>query len=129
MASINTACVLVIEYLRDHAELWSDVCAEAGLNAMTAATGVQGCEKARDSQPAVIVLDLMLPDIDGWEVCRRLKNDSRTRDIPIVILTARDEPRGERRAAEAECAAYLKKPCAPTELVAVIKRVLHEQAV
>ena len=129
MTSINTAWVLVIEDLRDQAELWSDVCAEAGLNAMTAATGVQGCEKARDSQPAVIVLDLMLPDIDGWEVCRRLKNDSRTRDIPIVILTARDEPRGARRAAEAGCAAYLKKPCAPTELVAVIKRMLREQAV
>src|SRR5437762_6919412 len=84
MASINTAWVLVIEDVRDQAELWSDVCAEAGLNAMTAATGVQGYEKARDSQPAVIVLDLMLPDIDGWEVCRRLKSESRTRGIPIV---------------------------------------------
>ena len=129
MASINTAWVLVIEDLRDQAELWSDVCAEAGLNAMTAATGIQGYARACDAQPALILLDLMLPDIDGWEVCRRLKGDTRTKRIPIVILTARDEPHGARRATEAGCAAYLKKPCAPTELVAVIKRVLREQAV
>ena len=129
MASIDTTWVLVIEDLRDQAELWSDVCAEAGLNVMTAATGVQGYERACDSQPALILLDLMLPDIDGWEVCRRLKGDARTKRIPIVILTARDEPQGMRRALEAGCAAYMKKPCAPTELVAVIKRVLREKAV
>jgi DNA-binding response OmpR family regulator len=124
---IDTAWVLVVEDLKDQAELWSDVCAEAGLNAMTAATGVQGYRRALDSQPVIILLDLMLPDIDGWEVCRRLKTDDRTKHIPIVILTARDEPQGPRRATKAGCAAYLKKPCPPTELVAVIKRVLREQ--
>jgi twitching motility two-component system response regulator PilH len=127
VGSIDTVWVLVIEDLRDQAELWSDVCAEAGLNAMTAATGVQGYRRACDSQPAIILLDLMLPDIDGWEVCRRLKTDGRTKRIPIVILTARDEPHGARRATEAGCAGYLKKPCPPTELVGVIKKVLREQ--
>jgi DNA-binding response OmpR family regulator len=53
-----------VEDLRDQAELWSDVCAEAGLNVTTAATGEQGYGKARDSQPAVVLLDLVLPDID-----------------------------------------------------------------
>lgn len=119
--------VLVIEDLRDQAELWSDVCAEAGLNAMTVPTGVQGYARARDSQPAIILLDLTLPDIDGWEVCRRLKTDARTKHIPIVILTARDEPHGTRRATEAGCAAYLKKPCPPGDLVAAIRKVLREQ--
>lgn len=94
---------------------------------MTAATCVQGYERACESRPALILLDLMLPDIDGWEVCRRLQGDARTQRIPIVILTTRNEPHGARRAAEAGCAAYLKKPCAPRELVAVIKRILHEQ--
>lgn len=123
----DAAWVLVIEDLRDQAELWSDVCAEAGLNAMTAATGVQGYQRARDSQPSIILLDLMLPDIDGWELCRRLKTDDRTSRIPIVILTARDEQHGDRRATKAGCAAYIKKPCPPADLVAVIRRVLHEQ--
>jgi CheY-like chemotaxis protein len=92
VGSFDSAWVLVIEDARDQAELCSDICTEAGLNAMTAATGVQGYRKACDLQPAVIVLDLMLPDTDGWEVCRRLKTDARTKLIPIVILTARDEP-------------------------------------
>jgi two-component system, cell cycle response regulator DivK len=124
MGSVDTAWVLVIEDLRDQAELWADVCAEAGLNSMTAATGLQGYRKARDSQPDAIVLDLMLPDVDGWDVCRRLKGDERTRDIPIVILTARDEPHGARRAEEAGCVAYLKKPCPPPQLVAALRRAI-----
>jgi DNA-binding response OmpR family regulator len=125
--SFNAAWVLVVEDLRDQAELWSDVCAEAGLNVTTAVTGVQGYQKAVHSQPTIILLDLILPDIDGWEVCRRLKTDGRTKQIPIVILTARDEPDGAWRATEAGCAAYVKKPCAPADLVAVIRRVLRKQ--
>lgn len=99
---------------------------QAGLNVTTAATGEQGYRKARDSQPAVILLNLVLPDIDGWNVCRRLKTDDATKGNPIVILTARDETHGPRLAQQLGCAAYLKKPCPPTELVTVLKRVLTE---
>jgi DNA-binding response OmpR family regulator len=127
VGSFEGAWVLVIEDARDQAELCADVCAEAGLNAMTAGTGVQGYRKAVDLQPAIIVLDLVLPDTDGWEICRRLKTDGRTKEIPIVILTARDEPNGASRATEAGCAGYVKKPCSPADLVAVISRVLREQ--
>jgi DNA-binding response OmpR family regulator len=126
VGSFDSVWVLVIEDARDQAELCSDVCTEAGLNAMTAATGVQGYRKACDLQPAIIVLDLMLPDTDGWEVCRRLKTDARTKIIPIVILTARDEPNNVQRAIQAGCAGYLKKPCSPADLVAVITRVLRQ---
>jgi CheY-like chemotaxis protein len=129
MATIDTAWVLVVEDLRDQAELWADVCAEAGINAMTASTGLQGYRRARETQPSVVLLDLNLPDVDGWEVCRRLKEDDRTKHIPIVILTARDEPHGARQAERAGCAAYLKKPCPPPDLVAVLKRVIEEQEV
>jgi CheY-like chemotaxis protein len=118
--------VLVIEDARDQAELCADVCAQAGLNTMTAATGIQGYHKACGMEPGVIVLDLALPDVDGWDVCRRLKVDARTRDIPIVILTARDEPGNIERAAQEGAVAYLKKPCPPADLVAAIKRVLWE---
>src|SRR5688572_16702693 len=127
MAGINTSWVLIIEDLRDQAELWSDVCLQAGLNSMTAATGIAGYRRACDSQPAAIVLDLILPDVDGWEVCRRLKTDARTMHIPIVVLTARDERQGARRAKQAGCAAYLRKPCPPADLVAVLTSVLQDQ--
>ena len=126
MGSFDSAWVLVIEDARDQAELCSDICAEAGFNAVTAATGVQGYRKACDLQPAIIVLDLVLPDTDGWEVCRRLKTDERTRIIPIVILTARDETNALQRATQAGCAGYLKKPCSPADLVALITRVLRQ---
>jgi putative two-component system response regulator len=59
------------------------------------------------------LLDLMLPYIDGWKVCRRLKTDDRTRTVPLVILTARDEPHGAQRAEKAGCAAYRKSPVLP----------------
>jgi CheY-like chemotaxis protein len=122
--SIHTAWVLVIEDLRDQAELWSDICANAGLNSTTVATGIGGYRRACEIRPAIILLDLMLPDVDGWEVCRQLRADDRTKSIAIVILTARDEPHGRRRAEQAGCAAYLTKPCPPPELVSVLKRVL-----
>jgi len=127
VGAFDGAWVLVIEDVRDQSELYADVCAEASLNAMTAGTGVQGYRKARDLQPAIIILDLVLPDTDGWEICRRLKTDGRTKQIPIVILTARDEPKGASRATEAGCAGYMKKPCLPADLVAVIRRVLRQQ--
>jgi DNA-binding response OmpR family regulator len=66
MASIASAWVLIIEDLKDQAELCSDVCAETGLNAMTATTGALGYRRACDTRPAIILLDLMLPDMDGW---------------------------------------------------------------
>ena len=119
--------MLVIEDAKDQAELCADICAQAGLNVMTAATGVQGYRKARDLQPALIVLDLVLPDTDGWETCRRLKTDGRTKAIPIVILTARDEPDNVQRAAQAECAGYLKKPCPPADLVEMIHMALRDR--
>jgi CheY-like chemotaxis protein len=124
---VPTTWVLVIEDLRDQAELWSDVCAQAGLNAMTAATGLQGYRRAVDAHPALILLDLALPDIDGWEVCRRLKTNPVTKSIPVVILTAHDEPSGAARATAAGCAAFLNKPCSPAALIAVIKNILQQQ--
>jgi two-component system, cell cycle response regulator DivK len=121
---VPAAWVLIIDDLRDDAELWSDVCADVGLNAMTAATGMRGYRQACDSLPALILLDLTLPDIDGWEVCRLLKTNDRTKEIPIVIVTARDEPGGMRRAEESGCVAYLRKPCPPASVRAVVRGVL-----
>jgi PAS domain S-box-containing protein len=121
--------VLVVEDDRDQAELCADICAQAGLNVMTAATGGQAYRKARDLEPALIVLDLALPDTDGWDICRRLKRDERTRSIPIVILTASNDPDSVKRATQVGCAGYLRKPCPPADLVATIHRALGDRAV
>ena len=79
VVSTHTAWVLVIEDLRDQAELWSDICANAGLNSTTVATGIGGYRRACEIRPAIILLDLMLPDVDGWEVCRQLNRSLRVR--------------------------------------------------
>jgi PAS domain S-box-containing protein len=121
--------VLVVEDDRDQAELYADICAQAGLNVMTAATGGQAYRKARDLEPALIVLDLALPDTDGWDICRRLKSDERTRSIPIVILTASNDPDSVKRATQVGCAGFLRKPCPPADLVATIHRALGDRAV
>ena len=79
---------------------------------------------ARDIRPAVIVLDLRMPDIDGWQVCAALKSDSRTSGIPIVILTAAASPTLAEDAARAGCAAALLKPCYPSDLARTLRAVI-----
>jgi CheY-like chemotaxis protein len=86
----------------------------------TAEDGEAGLRRLADQRPDVIVCDVMMPGIDGLEVCRRIKGDPGTADLPVVLLTARD--RSEDRAAgeAAGCDAYLIKPFSPLHLIDVI---------
>jgi CheY-like chemotaxis protein len=72
----------------------------------------------------LILMDLSLPGIDGWEVTARLKKDTRTRDIPIVALTAHALQEERERAERAGCDAFVAKPCLPEELLAEVQRLL-----
>jgi CheY-like chemotaxis protein len=76
--------------------------------------------------PDLIVLDLGLPDIDGWEIARQLKGQSRTMTVPIVALTGAAMPHERASAMRAGCDWHLSKPCAPADLVDVIRRLLAE---
>lgn len=116
--------VLFIDDLREDVEAYSDELQRLGFNVLTASSGEQGCDKAYASRPDIILLDLMLPDIDGWQVCRRLQGDARTMRIPIVMLTARVDRELRKRARQAGCAGYLTKPCDSDTLASEIKRVL-----
>jgi DNA-binding response OmpR family regulator len=89
-----------------------------------AADGVAGLEQARDTRPDVILLDVMMPGLDGWQVAEELVADERTRDIPIVFLTARADFRDRERGLEAGGIAYLTKPFNPVELAALIEDLL-----
>jgi two-component system, cell cycle response regulator len=93
---------------------------------VTAADGEAGLQRLRQQRPDVVVCDVMMPGIDGLEVCRRIKADPATADLPVVLLTARD--RAEDRAAgeEAGCDAYLTKPFSPLHLIDVISDVQVE---
>jgi CheY-like chemotaxis protein len=88
----------------------------AGMEVLEAANGAAGIELARAERPDLILLDVMMPEVDGWEVIARLAEDSATSDIPIVFLTARSERRDERRGLEAGAVGYVTKPFDPVQI-------------
>ena len=89
-----------------------------------AADGRTGLEHARSTPPDVILMDVMMPGLDGWQVAEELVADERTKDIPIVFLTARADFRDRERGLEAGGIAYLTKPFNPVELAALIEDLL-----
>jgi two-component system, cell cycle response regulator DivK len=90
------------------------------LKVEVAVTGLQAIALTRKLKPDVVVMDLGLPGMDGWEAARQLKEDSKTRNIPIIALSAHASSADEERAQSAGCDLYLRKPCPPSDLVAAI---------
>ena len=91
---------------------------------LAAENGEKGCEMAAAEQPDIILMDLALPRMDGWEATRRLKLDERTRQIPIVALTGHALAGHAEGARQAGCDSFVTKPCLPDALVAEIQRML-----
>lgn len=89
----------------------------------TAIDGEAGLRSLAEDRPDVIVCDVMMPGLDGLEVCRRIKADPATADLPVVLLTARDRAEDRRAGEEAGCDAYLTKPFSPLYLIDVISEV------
>ena len=118
------ARVLLVDDQPDQVEMYHFALADSGFVVDEAENGAQAIERARSHHPDVIVLDLRLPDMSGWEVCSALKADPQTADIPIIILTAAVSVRLPQQAAEAGCAAYLLKPCYPDDLTRAVREVL-----
>lgn len=116
--------VLLVDDEPDQVELYRYGLEDAGYVVVTADKGDAAIAIAREVRPAVVVLDLRLPDIDGWQVCAALKSDARTSAIPIVILTAAASPTLAQDAARAGCAASLLKPCYPTDLLQTLRGVI-----
>jgi len=114
--------VLVVEDETSIASFVALYLKNAGYRIQTAGTGREALERAAAEKPSLIVLDLMLPDIDGLEVCRRIRQTS---DVPILMLTARDEDVDKIIGLEVGADDYLTKPFNPRELVARVKSILR----
>ena len=95
---------------------------QEGFQVISAADGLAALERAERDQPALMVLDLMLPELDGWEVCKRVRAGS---DLPILMLTARDDDIDKIVGLELGADDYLTKPFNPRELVARVKAILR----
>ncbi|OGW90671.1 MAG: DNA-binding response regulator [Omnitrophica bacterium RIFCSPHIGHO2_02_FULL_63_14] len=98
---------------------------KAGFRTLTASDGARALELARRELPDLITLDVMLPEHDGWEVCRLLRQDPRTRRIPVVMLTVKGDESDTIVGLELGADDYMTKPFSPKELVARIKAVLR----
>lgn len=117
-------CVLVIEDDPRHRELMAGLLDGARYEVRSAADGRLGLRAAAEDPPDLVLLDLYLPDMDGYEVCRRLRQGSRTRRTPIVIITASDDPALNRRAYAAGAQACIPKPFRHEALLATVETVL-----
>jgi CheY-like chemotaxis protein len=95
-----------------------------GYEVHTATRGEEALEKAKEHLPDIILLDVMMPGVDGWEVCRRLKEDQATAAIPVIFLSARAQDQDRRRGYELGVVAYVTKPFDPGELIEVVQRSL-----
>jgi DNA-binding response OmpR family regulator len=114
--------VLIIEDDRNTAALVATYLEKEGFATLTAHDGEEGLALALDRQPAFVILDLMLPRLDGWEVCRRLRAVSR---VPILMLTAREEEIDRVMGLSLGADDYVVKPFSPRELVARVKAILR----
>jgi len=98
-----------------------------GYEVISAADGVEGLQKARTEKPDLIILDIMLPKMDGLKVCRMLKFDEKHGSIPIILLTAKVQQLDLEQGKEAGADAYMTKPFRSDELLAKIKELLDRK--
>jgi len=96
-----------------------------GMQVLEAADGLAGVEAARAERPDVILLDVMMPGMDGWQVAERLVEDDTTNHIPLIFLTARAELRDRARGLELGGVDYITKPFNPVELASVVEQLLE----
>ena len=114
--------ILVVDDERNIVELAQMYLEQAGYSVASARDGQEALTRARHIRPALVVLDLMLPVLDGWEVCRRLRAES---DVPIIMLTARSDDVDRIVGLELGADDYVTKPFNPRELVARVGAVLR----
>ena len=116
--------ILIVEDEPDALELIGYNVREAGMNPVFASNGTQALEVARTTRPELIVLDLILPELDGLEVCKLLQRDPHTQSIPIVMLSGRTSEMDRVVGLELGASDYLTKPFSPRELMLRIRKLL-----
>ena len=116
--------VLVVDDFTDNREMYSEYLSFSGFRVIQATNGREAVEAAKAQHPDIIIMDISLPVMDGWEATRLLKADAITRGIPVVALTGHALASHSKEAQAAGCDSFLTKPCLPDQLVVEIKRTL-----
>jgi CheY-like chemotaxis protein len=128
-ASEKNRTVLLVEDNEDNLIIYSTILRHAGLEVLEARDGEAGIAMAVAHHPAVILMDVSIPLIDGWEATRRLKANPKTADIPIIALTAHALATDREKAIEAGCDDYIPKPAEPRVVLTAVQRYIDAVAV
>ena len=120
------ALVLIVEDFDDAREILSSMLQFYGFRVAEAVQGNEAVEKALRLLPDIVLMDLALPGMDGYQATRCLKSNPRTRKIPIIAVTAHALPEDEKKARDAGCDSFLTKPVHPTELLGEMRRFLDD---
>lgn len=116
--------ILIIEDNPWNARLIEDILETLNYEVLEAFNGEAGIEIARREQPALILMDVMLPGMNGVDVVKTLKSEPETAEIPVIALTASASPEVERRCMEAGCIAYMTKPFTKKEMAETVRKYL-----
>lgn len=126
MGQMNKKKILVVDDERDILTLMRGRLELSGYEVIEAADGSEGLEKARKEKPDLVILDIMLPKMDGFQVCRMLKFDSEYSSIPVMLFSARAGEHDKEAGEEAGADAYLVKPFDSSTMLAKVKELLKD---
>jgi two-component system cell cycle response regulator DivK len=124
MTQPDSPLILVVDDYQDAREMYAEYLQFSGFRVAEARNGNEAVDQAFALKPDLILMDLSLPGMDGWEATRRLKADAATRQIPIVALTGHALAGASEGAKKAGCDSFVTKPCLPDDLVVEVRRML-----
>jgi len=125
MTEQSMPLILVVDDYQDAREMYAEYLQFSGFRVAEARNGNEALEQAFSLKPDLILMDLSLPGMDGWEATRQLKSDERTRHIPVVALTGHALAGASDGAKKAGCDSFVTKPCLPDDLVVEVRRMLN----
>jgi two-component system, cell cycle response regulator DivK len=118
----SSSSVLLVEDNEDNRIIYATALRYAGYEVFEAITGTDGVHQARTNRPDLILMDISVPELDGWEATAILKADPNTKHIPVIAVTAHALPGDQERSVQAGCDGYLAKPIPPATLLAEVDR-------
>jgi CheY-like chemotaxis protein len=124
---LSAPLVLVVDDVADNRDMYAEYMRLSGYRVVTACTAEEAFTRMAVEVPALIVMDLALPGLDGWEATRRIKSDARTRHVPVLIVTGYAMPDHLDRAMKVGADAVLTKPCIPDELREQVRSLLRAE--
>jgi CheY-like chemotaxis protein len=124
----RSSLVLVVDDFEDNRAMYVEYLQFQGFEVAEAVNGEEAVRRTRDMLPSVVVMDLSLPVMDGWEATRRIKADPRTAHIRVIALSGHAEPAHAKKALEAGCDDFVAKPCLPEDLLTKIRAHLPSSA-